>query len=159
MRQKKHFFAVGVICTAAVLGYLLINQNFFFTPLAHKKCNAAYLPWAWYKNPLQLEYGVLDEDGWKFTKITEKAEIETIFSELSICAEEPLENPQERVDAGCPVWFGVRRLTDGAVLLSAEGSEHCPFYQVRDIATVRLTPKLQDLLAARLRQARIDIQY
>lgn len=155
MPQKRNPWTIVAAGTVAIVSLLYLNQLFFFTPLAYKHCAAAHLPWTWYKNPLQLEYGVLDEDGWKFTKVTDKDEIKKIFVELSHCVQEPVSDELEIAGDGPPVWFGIRRLTDGAVLLSAEGLEDSPYFQVRDLATIYLTPELQTLLDTRLKQARM----
>ncbi len=120
----------------------------------HKRYAAAHLPWTWYKNPLQLEYGVLDDDGWKFTKVTDKNEIKKVFTELSRCLTEPVNGDPPQQEESSPVWFGIRRLCDGMVLLSAEGWESNPYFHIRDLATLCLTPELQALLTARLQQAR-----
>lgn len=133
---------------------LYASRCFFFSPLAYRRCAAAYLPWTWYKNPLQLEYGVLDEDGWKFAKIMDDGEIHMVFDELSYCAQQSVDDYAAAGD-GAQVWFGVRRLSDGAILLSAEGWEHSPYFQIKDLATICLTQKLQELLANRLKQARL----
>lgn len=155
LSQKKGPWTIVAVCAVAVAGLIYLNQHFFFSPFAYKRCTAAYLPWAWYKNPLQLEYGVLDDDGWKFAKITDEAEIRKVFAELSRCAEEPVSGDMDISGEGAPVWFGIRRLADGAVLLSAEGIEDSPYFMVRDLATIRLNPELRDLLASRLQQARV----
>lgn len=155
MPQKRSPWAIVAACAITVASLLYLNQHFFFSPLAYKRCTAAFLPWAWYKNPLQLEYGVLDDDGWKFTKITDEQEIRKVFAELSRCAEESVGDNVEITGEGPPVWFGVRRLTDGVVLLSAEGMEDSPYFLVRDLATICLSSELQTLLTNRLQQARV----
>ncbi|NLY53789.1 MAG: hypothetical protein GX060_04095 [Firmicutes bacterium] len=141
------------ICSIATAGFLYLNQCFFFTPLSHRRYAAAHLPWTWYKNPLQVEYGVLAADGWKFTKVTDKAEIKMVFAELSRAAQQTVKPPAVSAESGRQVWFGVRRLSDGAILLSAEGVESEPYFEIKGLAAVYLTPELQALLASRLQQA------
>jgi hypothetical protein len=155
LTQKKNHFTIVAALAAVAIGLLYFNQCFFFGPFSHKRYTVAHLPWTWYKNPLQLEYGVLDDEGWKFTKVTNKDEIMKVFAELSRCTEISVGEGLSQPGDGAPVWFGIRRLSDGLVLLSAEGLENNPYFHVRDLATLCLTPELQSLIEARLKQARI----
>ncbi|HBK86425.1 MAG TPA: hypothetical protein DDZ53_10385, partial [Firmicutes bacterium] len=130
MPRRKRIFTVLVTACVVAVTLLYASRCFFFSPSTYRRCAAAYLPWTWYKNPLQLEYGVLDEDGWKFTKTTDKSEIHTVFTELSLSVQQSVGDHATAGD-GAQVWFGVRRLSDGAILLSAEGLEHSPYFQVK----------------------------
>lgn len=145
-------FAMATVVIAALVYF---QRCYFFDPFSHRRYAAAHLPWTWYKNPLQLEYGVLDDEGWKFIHVTDRDEIKKVFAELSRCAEKPVEGNQPPSEGGSPIWFGIRRLSDGLILLSAEGLENNPYFHVRDLATVCLSSDLQTLIATRLKQARI----
>ena len=97
---------------------------------------------------------MLDGDGWKFTKTIDKSEIHMVFAELSLSVQQSVDD-YAAAGGDAQVWFGIRRLSDGAILLSAEGLENSPYFQVKDLATICLTPKLQELLINRLKQARL----
>ncbi|MGI6358766.1 MAG: hypothetical protein ACOX2K_08775 [Bacillota bacterium] len=144
------WLAIGSLTVAAAALYL--HYAYFFSPFTFVQSAVTHLPWQWYRNPLQVEYAVLEEDGWRILTIEDRAEIDLLFSELQAGL--------GAVDAatlsveGKPIWFGVRRQKDGAILLSVNGCEQGTACQVAENTYVALTERLQQLLSQRLQQAR-----
>jgi len=148
--RRAPWLIVG-LCLTALAGTVYLSCSYFFNPLTFKQNEVTHLPWRWYKNPLQLEYAVLDEDGWKMITVTDHAEIGLVFRELQNGAKQA---PTGGEPAGRQVWLGVRRQTDGAILLSVTGQEQASTCQIADETCVILTDRLQQLLEQRLQQAR-----
>lgn len=136
-----------------VAGLLLayLNYAYFFNPITFRSNAVLNLPWQSYRNPLQLEYAVLDDDGWKITTTSDPAEIDLVFRELSR-GETVSELPPQ--PGSRPIWFGVRRQSDGTMLLSIDGQEDCDSCRLESDRAIRLTAELQELLDRRLAEAR-----
>lgn len=149
MAKRAPWLITG-LCLAAVAGAVYLNCSYFFNPLTFKQNEVTHLPWRWYRNPLQLEYAVLDDDGWKMLTITDHAEISLVFQELQRGARQMAGSES----SGRRVWLGIRRQTDGAILLSVNGQEQAETCQLEGETSVILTEKLQQLLEERLQQAR-----
>lgn len=149
---RRGLWWIVVACVTIGAAAFYLHYAYFFNPLSFAQSSITHLPWKWYKNPLQAEYAVLEQDGWKMLTVMDRAEISLIFQEL-----------QAGIDAaggatlggeGKPIWFGVRRQNDGAILLSAHGCEQDAACQVAADTVIPLTEPLQQLLAKRLQQAR-----
>jgi len=149
---KRGFWVIFGLCLAAILVIAYLNYSYFFNPLTFKQGAVTHLPWQWYKNPLRLEYAVLDDDGWKMVTVDDRAEIGLVFQELQTGVERTVTSLEP---GGRQVWFGVRRQTDGAILLSVSGREQGMTCQVERETKIILTERLQQLLQERLQQARI----
>jgi hypothetical protein len=133
-----------------------LSGTFVFNPLTFRQDDVVHLPWSWYRTPLQVEYGVLEEEGWRFIRLSDVGEIRSVYAQLqkaAIARTKP-DNPADN-DQGKEVWFGIRRLSDGAVLLDAKGREGSKNYMLRGgVVAVNLTSELEHLLRERLRLAR-----
>jgi hypothetical protein len=78
---KKLFILVFI--SIFLIGTLVyINTTYYFNPIIFKKDEVTYLDWNWYKNPLTLEYLVLENDGWKVKYVDDVKEIKFVFSQL-----------------------------------------------------------------------------
>lgn len=152
---KRGPWVLAGLCLLAVLVIIYLNYTYFFNPLTFQQSEATSLPWHWYRNPLQLEYAVLDADGWKITTTRDQAEISLVFRELGKGVDDPLGASET---GGRQIWFGVRRLSDGAILLSVDGYEQAAICRVKDAKTIILTEKLQQLLEQRLQEARLTVE-
>ncbi len=146
---------IAVLAIAAIAGYVFISNVYFFNPLLFRRNEITYLPWSWYKNPLQIEYCVLDEDGWRFTKSTDADEIRDFFRELQKGISQTSETPDNQDRAS--VWVAVRRLDDGVVLLALKGHEDGKRFMVQDNVPVQLSDSLRSLLQNRLSEARSSV--
>ena len=140
---------VGAIATVLLGGLAYMHTTYLFNPLTFQNDEVLHLPWSWYRAPLQIEYGVLEDGGWKFVRLNSPREIKQVFSELQR-AERSEADVAERPEAGRLVWFGVRRTKDNVVLLNVRGNEGSPDFLLGGNTRVRLTPTLQELLQDRL---------
>lgn len=148
-RSKAFIAALAII---AVGTCVLISNMYFFNPLLFRRNEITYLPWSWYKKPLQIEYFVREEDGWKSIKSTETAEIRQLFRELHKGLQPVPVKPDDHDRLS--IWIAIRRVQDGVVLLALEGYEDSPYFMVRDNVPVELSDSLMELLQKRLTDAR-----
>lgn len=123
---------------------------FVFNPFTYRTNDVTNMPWSFYRGPLQVEYGVLEEGGWRFARIVDTAEARALFRELSRSSLGHSEHEAAADSFGRHVWFGVRRVSDGAVLLDAKGREGGDTFLLRGQVAVSVTPALLELLSARL---------
>ncbi len=145
--------------TKAVAGLLLVlfasmciyvSSTFVFNPFTYRPNELTNLPWSWYRGPLQVEYGVLEDGGWRFVKVADTSIAKDLFRELGRSSLATFW-PQDAAESqGRPVWFGVRRVSDGAVLLDAKGCEGSDTFLLRGQIAVSVTPALLELLSTRL---------
>jgi hypothetical protein len=149
---KRGFWLLTGLVALTVLVITYLHYTYFFNPITFRHSGVTYLPWQCYKNPLQLEYAVLDEDGWKMTTTSDQTEIDLVFQELR-CGQDAGNNAVPQAE-GRQIWFAVRRLGDGAILLSAEGWESSTVCTVNDLTAVTLSERLQRLLQERIQEAR-----
>lgn len=150
MARRGPWLILG-LCLTAILLITYLNYSFFFNPFTFKQSAVTHLPWQWYRNPLQLEYAVLDDDGWKMVTTADRSEIDLVFRELQRGVEQSATCSEPN---GRQVWLGVRRQADGAILLSVKGQEQGMTCQVEEETNIILTERLQRLLQERLQQAR-----
>ena len=147
MRTK---VAAGVFLAILAVTCLYVSSVFVFNPFTFRPSELINLPWSWYRGPLQVEYGVLEEGGWRFVKVADTSEARALFRELTRSSPEIYGPPDVSDAQGRPVWFGIRRVSDGAVLLDAKGSEGSDMFLLRGQIAVSITPALLELLSTRL---------
>lgn len=155
MKRLNPHLGVGVAVIATACALLYTSAVFVFNPLTFSQDAVVYLPWSWYKAPLQLEYGVLDDQGWRFVRVSDVQEIRSVYAELrkALATSAPLSDELE--GTGNNVWFGVRRLKDGAVLLDVKGQEGAGSFTIQGgKISIKLTPALYQLLLERIELAR-----
>ncbi len=155
MKRLNPHLGVGVAVVATACALLYSSAIFVFNPLTFSQDDVVYLPWSWYKAPLQLEYGVLDDHGWHFVRVSDVQEIRSVYAELrkALATTAPLSGQHDC--RGNSVWFGVRRLKDGAVLLDVKGHEGAGSFTIQGgKVSIILTPALHQLLLERIELAR-----
>jgi len=155
VKRVKPHLGVGVAALATAAALFYASAIYVFNPLTFIQDDVVYLPWSWYKAPLQLEYGVLDDEGWHFVRVSDVREIRSVYAELrkAITTSAPI--GQETDPPGNRVWFGVRRMKDGAVLLDVKGQEGSSMFFVQSGGVpVVLTPALHQLIMERIELAR-----
>lgn len=147
MRAK---IAAGLLVVLAGVACVYASSVFVFNPFTYRANLVTNLPWSWYRGPLQIEYGVFEAGGWRFSRATNTSEARALFREL---ARSSIGNIGEEVPptaGGRTVWIGVRRTRDGAVLLDAKGREGHGTFLLRGQVAVSVTPALLELLSSRL---------
>ena len=144
-----------VVVFAAVSIY--IQRSFVFNPLTFKQDSVTHAQWRDYRYPMQVEY-LVDDDGWKMRKVTEKSEVKYVLSQLKKAkplTDEEIAGAGER---GKRVVIVVRRILSsekGEVLLLLDSSEGSRVATLRTTAyhRVLLTEDLAGLIAERLDEA------
>lgn len=140
-----------VAILAGVTVWAYVSTAFIFNPLTFRRNAVLSMPWRWYRGPLQVEYGILTEDGWQFWRLGSLSEARHLYREV---LSSDLADAVQSEQAGSLVWFGVRRPSDGAILLDVRSQEGSEYALLRGEIGLRLSSGAKALLAERLGQAR-----
>ncbi|MDI6816783.1 MAG: hypothetical protein QME41_06290 [Actinomycetota bacterium] len=158
MRQKIIIGSAGLLLVIVFVAIsIYIQRAFVFNPLTFRQDSVTHAQWREYKYPIRVEY-LVDDDGWKLRKATEKSEVKFVLSQLKKAkplTDEEIAGAGER---GKRVVIVVRRILDsenGQVLLLLDSSEGSRVATLRTTAYHRilLTEDLAGLIAERLGEA------
>jgi hypothetical protein len=158
MRQKIIIGSAGVLLVVVFIAIsIYIQRAFVFNPLTFKQDSVTHVQWRDYKYPMQVEY-LIDDDGWKMSKATEKSEVKYVFSQLKNAKPLTDEDIAGAREQGKRVVIVVRRILSAEkseVLLLLDSSEGSRVATLRTTAyhRVLLTEDLAGLIAERLDEA------
>ena len=71
-----------VLAIVLVSATVYIDKKYFFDPLTFRNNNVLYLPWSWYKKPLNIQIATGTGAPSKVVKIDNQGEIRLVISEL-----------------------------------------------------------------------------
>jgi hypothetical protein len=147
-----------VIILIVVVSVIFINQIYFFNPISFQKDKITYLPWYWYKKPLQVEYLVSGEV-WKTFIVQDSSEVKFIISELKKSSQINQQQATSDTEANkAMITVDIRQLqkhAPGIILLHAQGYEGSSIIRTgRQMESFKITNELTLHIEKRVKQAK-----
>jgi hypothetical protein len=149
-----------VIILIIVVSVIFINHIYFFNPITFQKDKITYLPWYWYKKPLQVEYLVSGEK-WKTYIVQDSSEVKFVISELKKSSQINQQQATSDTEGNkAMITVEIRQLQDGKnapgiILLQAQGYEGSSIIRTgRKMESFKITNDLKNLIVKRVKQAK-----